>query len=67
MLTKSNLFHRLASYRLNADPESDNSFTHDMTNLLNTKKYMVASQFVLQSGALRLVAAESMYKLVKGP
>ena len=66
MLTKSNLFHRLVSYRLNADPESDNSFTHDMTNLLNTKKYMVASQFVLQSGALRLVAAESMYKLVKG-
>ena len=37
-----------------------------MTNLLNTKKYMVASQFVLQSGALRVAAAESMYKLVKG-
>ena len=66
MLTKANLFHRLSSYRLNSDPESNNSFVHDMTNLLNTKKYMVASQFVLQSGALRVVAAESMYKLVKG-
>ena len=66
MLTKANLFHRLSSFRLNSDPESNNSFVHDMTNLLNTKKYMVASQFVLQSGALRVVAAESMYKLVKG-
>ena len=66
MLTKSNLFHRLSSYRLNSDPESNNSFVQDMTNLLNTKKYMVASQFVLQSGALRVAAAESMYKLVKG-
>ena len=66
MLTKANLFHRLSTYRMNSDPESNNSFVHDMTNLLNTKKYMVATQFVLQSGALRVVAAESMYKLVKG-
>ena len=40
MLTKANLFHRLSSYRLNSDPESNNSFVQDMTNLLNTKKYI---------------------------
>ena len=43
MLTKANLFHRLSSYRLNSDPESNNSFVQDMTNLLNTKKYTATS------------------------
>ena len=66
MVTKSNLFHRLAAYRMNAGPLTNNSFLTDMTTMLNTKKYMVATPFITHSGALRLNAAEAMYKLVKG-
>ena len=66
MITKPNMFHRLSTYRLNADPESDHSFLHEMTNMLNTKKYMVSTAFITQTGALRLPAAEAMWKLVKG-
>lgn len=66
MITKANLFHRLSTYRLNMDPESDNTFIQDLTTMLNSKKYMIASQYVLQSGNVRLAAAEAMYKLVKG-
>lgn len=66
MITKPNVFHRLSTYRLNADPESDHTFLEEMTNMLNTKKYMVSTAFITQTGALRLRAAEAMWKLVKG-
>ena len=66
MITKPNIFHRLSTFRLNSDPESDNTFLEEMTNMLNTKKYMVSTSFITQTGALRLGAAESMWKLVKG-
>ena len=33
MITKSNIFHRLSTYRLNASPESDNDFLSDMVLL----------------------------------
>ena len=66
MIKKPNVFHRLSTYRLNADPESDHTFLEEMTNMLNTKKYMVSTAFITQTGALRLRAAEAMWKLVKG-
>ena len=66
MITKPNMFHRLSTYRLNADPESDHTFLEEMTLMLNTKKYMVSTAFITQTGALRLPAAEAMWKLVKG-
>ena len=66
MITKPNIFHRLSTWRLNADPESDHPFLEDMTNMLNSKKYMISTAFITQSGALRLSAAEAMWKLVKG-
>ena len=66
MITKPNIFHRLSTYRLNANPESDESFLEMMTHMLNTKKYMVSTAFITQSGALRLPSAEAMWKLVKG-
>ena len=66
LLTRANLFQRLASYRANACPDTDNTFLHDMTDLLNTKKYMLAAMMVTQAGVMRVPAAEAMYKLVKG-
>ena len=54
MITKPNIFHRLSTFRLNSDPESDNTFLEEMTNMLNTKKYMVSTSFITQTGALRL-------------
>ena len=66
MITKANMFHRLAAWRLNGNPESDNDFLHDMTDMLNSKKYMIATGFVTCSGAMRYSAARAMYKLIKG-
>lgn len=66
MITKPNIFHRLSTFRLNFYPESNNSFLVDMTTMLNSKKYMVSTSFITQTGALRLSAAEAMWKLVKG-
>ena len=33
LLTRANLFQRLASYRANACPDTDNTFLHNMTDL----------------------------------
>ena len=66
MITKANIFHRLATHRMNAIPETDHDFLTDMTNLLNTKKYMVSTMFLTSSGPFRFQAAEAMYKLIKG-
>jgi len=56
----------VSTFRLNFYPESNNSFLVDMTTMLNSKKYMVSTSFITQMGALRLSAAEAMWKLVKG-
>ena len=65
VLSKGNMFQRLATWRMNAHPESDNTFLEDMTEMLNTRKYMVSS-LVVTTGQMRLNAAEAMWKLVKG-
>ena len=66
LITRANVFHRLATWRVNAAPESNNSFLQDMTDMLNTQKYMVSSLLVTQSGAMRLVSAEALWHLIKG-
>ena len=65
MLSRNNMFQRLSTFRMNSDPESDNTFLEDMTDLLNSRKYMICS-LVITSGQMRLGAAESMWKLIKG-
>ena len=65
-VNKGNIFHRLNAYRINANPESNNSFVKDMTDMLNTKKYMLSSIMVVQAMMMRRAAAEAMWKLVKG-
>ena len=66
MISRANVFHRLATHRANASPDTNNSFLDDMTDLLNTQKYMVSSLLVTQSGSMRLASAEALWKLVKG-
>ena len=38
MLSRNNMFQRLSTFRMNSNPESDNTFLEDMTDLLNSRK-----------------------------
>ena len=66
LITKANMFHRLFTYKSSANPESVGGFVEEMTEMLNTKKYMYATGMVTNGGVLRLEACDAMWKLIQG-